>query len=95
MSWGYSDEIEARAETGTGVAWTDAVVEAVARAHDEEDAAQRGEPSPWIHYNCSSGAESAADCPDCRAFKAERLAAMRCGLAALAPASPADKKGGA
>ena len=27
--------------------WSDALCEAFARAYDAEDAAQRGEPSPW------------------------------------------------
>ena len=80
--------------TGEPVAWTDEQVEAAARAHDEEDAAQKGEPSPWTHFNCSTGAEFEWDCPDCRSFRFERLAAMRKGLEALA-AAPAQPQGGA
>ena len=80
--------------TGEPVAWTDEQVERAARAHDEEDAAQKGEPSPWTHFNCSTGAEFEGDCPDCRSFRFERLAAMRKGLEALA-AAPAQPQGGA
>lgn len=61
---------------------SDEVVEAGARAHDEEDAAQRGEPSPWTHYNCSNGEESAATCPDCLEFRRERMASMNAALTA-------------
>lgn len=56
---------------------SDAQIEAICRAHDREDSAQRGEPSPWFHQDCEG------DCADCQEFRRDRLAAMRIGLAAL------------
>jgi hypothetical protein len=45
------------------------LLESMAKAADQEDAAQRGEPSPW-RFQGSDEADDAA-------FRAERLAAMR------------------
>ena len=65
----------------------DDILELMARAHDAEESAQRGEPSPW--RNDIAGAD-----PD---FHDERIAAMRCAVAALTraglrvvPAEPSD-----
>lgn len=52
------------------------MLEAMARAHDQEDAAQRGEPSPWNFQG--------ADSIDEEAFRDERLSAMREAVSALA-----------
>lgn len=51
---------------------SDAMVEQMARAHDAEDAAQRGEPSPW-------------DIPgdDFGIFRLDRIAAMRAAAVCL------------
>lgn len=53
----------------------DETLELMARAHDEEEAAQKGEPSPWRADLCTG--------PDFPEFRAERLAAMRCAAEAL------------
>ena len=55
---------------------TDADLETICRAHDLEDSAQRGEPSPWLHYDCDG------DCDDCQQFRSDRLTAMRAGFRA-------------
>lgn len=54
------------------------LLEAVAKAVDQEESAQRGEPSPWRPDLCRGSAG--------QVFKAERRAAARCGLEALAEA---------
>jgi hypothetical protein len=82
------------ADEGEAVAWTDDQVEKAARAHDEEDSAQRGEPTPWLHYNCANSAEIAATCPDCAAFRSERLVAMRKALETLTPLFASPPLGG-
>lgn len=51
------------------------MVEAMARAHDKEDAAQRGEPSPWDFKGAEEG--------DDAAFRDERIASMRQALTAM------------
>jgi len=50
------------------VPFTDELLEQMARAHDREEAAQKGEPDPW-----------ADDFPD--EMKSERIAAMRAAFA--------------
>ena len=60
-----------------GVPWTRAQQIAFARAYDTEDAAQRGEPTPWISD------EDADEWVD------ERIACVRAGLAALDTPAPA------
>lgn len=59
----------------------DKVLEAMARAHDQEEAAQKGEPSPWEvdEITRDAGFEE---------FRQERLAAMRCAYEALLKADP-------
>ncbi|MFC3568375.1 hypothetical protein [Paracoccus simplex] len=61
----------------------DAAFEALARAYDREDAAQRGEPDPW-----SIGTE------DEPGWVADRIACARAGLAALTPAPDAPQPEG-
>ena len=58
----------------TTPAFSDEQVEAMCRAHDLEDAAQKGEPSPWRDYNPAD---------DDNEFRMERMCAMRCALEAL------------
>jgi hypothetical protein len=53
---------------------SDERVEAMCRAHDVEDAAQRGEPSPWEGYDPRS---------DNNEFRITRMIAMRCALSVL------------
>lgn len=50
------------------------VLEAMAQAHDAEDAAQRGEPSPWRE---DLGADQDPE------WRAERRTAMLCALQAV------------
>jgi len=57
------------------------VIERMARAHDEESSAQKGEPSPWTFPEALADAE----------WRSERVAAMRAALAAIA--SPLDGGG--
>ena len=57
---------------------SDEDLERAARAYDREDAAQRGEPSPWDVHDCPT-----QDCPECAEFKSERLACLRAALDAL------------
>jgi hypothetical protein len=52
----------------------DDFLEHVARAHDQEESAQRGEPSPWTFKGADAG--------DDATFRSERLAAMREALKA-------------
>jgi hypothetical protein len=54
------------------------VLDNAARAYDTEDAAQRGEPSPWLHFDCPG-----ETCEDCNAFKAERIGCMKAALLAI------------
>lgn len=56
----------------------DASIMAMCKAHDQEQSAQMGEPSPWEHYDCEDG-----QCANCIDFQRERIVAMRLGLAAL------------
>lgn len=49
-------------------------VEAAARAHDAEDAAQRGEPDPW-----------SIEGDDFTEFRSDRIASMRAALSAALP----------
>jgi hypothetical protein len=58
---------------------TDAVLEAMARAHDREDAAQRGEPDPWAW----TPGEGDPVLQDFETFRADRVAAMREACTAL------------
>lgn len=53
---------------------SDEAVEAAARAHDAEDAAQRGEPDPW---------DMEGD--DFNEFRADRMSAIRAALEAALP----------
>lgn len=53
---------------------SDKAVEAAARAHDAEDAAQRGEPDPW-----------SIEGEDFKEFRASRIVAMRAALQAALP----------
>lgn len=53
---------------------SDEAVEAAARAHDAEDAAQRGEPDPWD-----------LEGDDFNEFRADRMSAMRAALEAALP----------
>jgi hypothetical protein len=46
----------------------DGLLEAMAKAHDQEESAQRGEPSPWSLDNEAADFES---------FRSDRLAAIR------------------
>lgn len=71
-----------------GVEITDEMVERAARAHDAEESALKGEPSPWTHYNCDGLYPTEVVCPDCKAFRDERLSTMRVALTA-ALAAPA------
>lgn len=59
-----------------GVNPSDETLERMARAHDQEDAAQRGEPTPW---NTTDVAEEGDE-----EFRKDRLAAMRAAVEALA-----------
>ena len=59
------------AQAPAPVLWTQAQQIAFARAYDAEDAAQRGEPTPW------------ADGEDTGEWADERVACVRAGLAAL------------
>lgn len=58
---------------------TDAQLELMCRAHDAEDAAQCGEPSPWEKtlFDPITGIEYTD-------FRGDRIAAMRCAVEALA-----------
>ncbi|SFX49248.1 hypothetical protein SAMN04244548_01227 [Paracoccus pantotrophus] len=67
--------------SGRQVRATDAACEALARAYDREDAAQRGEPDPW-----SIGIEEEPE------WVAGRIACARAGLAALTPAPDAAQE---
>jgi hypothetical protein len=81
LSWYGFDGLEvdallqaARAEE-RGV--SDADLERMARAHDLEVSAQRGETPLWENYNC------VGSCADCEAFKRNRIAAMNQAILAL------------
>lgn len=50
---------------------TEQIIEEMCRAHDLEDAAQKGEPSPW---------NIGLDDEDFPSFRRERISAMRCAL---------------
>lgn len=52
----------------------EAMIEEMCRGHDREDAAQKGEPSPW---------EIAVDGDDFHSFRKERIVAMREALKAV------------
>lgn len=56
---------------------SDALLEAMCRAHDQEEAAQRGEPSPWRDEG-----------DDFETFRADRIAAMRAAWSAMIEAAP-------
>ena len=69
---------------------SDEILEVMCRAHDEEDAAQRGEPSPWFLDDDDALADHGSIFGDTvqriegyEAFRAERVAAMRCAIAAV------------
>ena len=65
-------------------AWSDDLCRAFAEAYDREDAAQRGEPSPWM-------LDDAGDIGDAERWQAERIACVRAGLAALVKAAIMEK----
>jgi len=75
---GFRLERASRAFPTPSRACTDAEVEAMCRAHDREDAAQMGEPSPW---------DIAKDGVDWDDFRTSRLAAMRAALSTIPPVS--------
>lgn len=58
------------------------VLEAMCRAHDQEDCAQRGEPDPWadwiVREHIEQNGQTAHD-----EWVAERRAAMLCALQAV------------
>ena len=64
---------------------TDEQIIAACKAHDREDSAQRGEPSPWDEIDPESALFA-------KQWIAERMASMRAALAAIAAA---PTKGGA
>lgn len=57
---------------------TNAEVEAMCRAHDAEDAAQKGEPSPWRDDFVQQAGKKAQ-----KEFRDERIASMREALKAV------------
>lgn len=66
----------------TGVVIDEEALEAMARAYDEEDSAQRGEPSPWRsdlveQYKLQDGELG------WETWRQERLACMRAALKAV------------
>lgn len=70
---------------------TEEQLELMCRAHDEEDAAQRGEQSPWFLDDDDALADHGSIFGDTvqgvegyEAFRSERIAAMQCAVAALA-----------
>jgi hypothetical protein len=65
--------------------FSDEELEAMCRAHDAEDAAQKGEPSPW-----DLPVETAEDHAALMIFRCERLAAMRCAVDAIYTAATRD-----
>ena len=69
------------ADLRESVAWAPELLVAMAKAHDQEASAQKGEPSPW---DVSIFGE-----PD-QSFVAERVVAMQCALRAIADAGPTD-----
>lgn len=70
------------ADLRESVAWAPELLVAMAKAHDQEASAQKGEPSPW---DVSIFGE-----PD-QSFVAERVVAMQCALRAIADARPSEK----
>ena len=68
------------AQAHAPVRWTQAQQLAFARAYDTEDAAQRGEPTPWV------------DGEDAGEWVDERLACVRAGIAALEAPAPVRVK---
>ena len=71
----------------------EAILERMARAHDKEDAAQKGDPDPWDHFNCDAGEVSEAACADCRSFRIDRLACMLRAWEALSASTTDSGKG--
>lgn len=59
---------------------SDETLEAMARAHDEEESAQKGEPSLWA---IQDRGDWQGDDGDWAEFRSERLTAMRCALKAV------------
>jgi hypothetical protein len=64
----------------------DAMLEAVARAYDEEDSAQRGEPSPWRADLVESYKQQDGEL-GWETWRQERLACARAALKAIGMAS--------